>query len=57
MSLRKIRITQIPIHRLTSLTQAVLVAIATTCGIGVKATLADPPPAPPPHTKLPPVFS
>lgn len=57
MSLRKIKITQILIHPLTSLSQSVLLAIATTCGIGVKAALVDPPPAPPPHTKLPPVFS
>ncbi|MDY7005383.1 MAG: PEP-CTERM sorting domain-containing protein [Cyanobacteriota bacterium] len=56
MSLRKIRVTQIPIHRFSSLSQAVLVAIASTCGIGVKTALADPPPEPPPLTVLPPVF-
>ncbi|GGA34401.1 hypothetical protein CYANOKiyG1_51660 [Okeania sp. KiyG1] len=43
-------------HRLTSLSQAVLVAIASTCGVGVKVALADPPVTPPPETLLPPVF-
>ncbi len=43
-------------HRLTSLSQAILAAIASAFSVGVKAALADPPPAPPPQTKLPPVF-
>ncbi|GGA34395.1 PEP-CTERM sorting domain-containing protein [Okeania sp. KiyG1] len=41
-------------HRLTSLSQAVLVAIASTFGVGVKVALADPAVNPP--TTLPQVF-
>ena len=43
-------------HRLTSISQAILAAIASTCSVGIKVALADPPPTPPPETKLPPVF-
>ncbi len=43
-------------RHLTNLTKAILAAIASTFGVGVKAALADPPPAPPPQTLLPPVF-
>ncbi len=43
-------------HRLTTLSQAILAAIASAFGVGVKVALADPPPTPPPETKLPPVF-
>ncbi|OZH54109.1 hypothetical protein AFK68_12995 [Hydrocoleum sp. CS-953] len=43
-------------RHLTNLTKAILAAIASSFGVGVKAALADPPPAPPPQTLLPPVF-
>ena len=43
-------------HRLTSVSQAILAAIASTCSVGIKVALADPPAMPPPETILPPVF-